>query len=634
MQECKYYVGDQTLGEYCLEHGFNVDSVRTRIWKKRNNPKFAQMTDQEIVNMVIAKCGTGVKYMRGDMSLRQYCILHDLNFGTICSRIASLKKQNPTLTNDELVTKAVDEFENQNYTLFYHGVPLKEWCSKNPDVNYNTLRGHILTVREKFPDKTVDEIVDEYLKKEHFGIYRYYYCGIPLRQYCDEKNISYTAVVARIQRYQKKHDVSSDDELVNLIMDKYEPFSPKYMYGGVSLSSYCHNNDISYYSVVSYVKRKLEKNRNSDVDSLIAEAIKTIKKQGIIYYYEGIPLIDYAREHNLNASSIRASIIKKRAKSDLPLQEIVNRCVLAYQGAVVKYYYEDETLFSYCKKNRINYNTVISRYLDMEIEEEDEERKKTIKAIVDDIRNNPVRRTKYYFLEQSLRQYCISSSYSYSAIYRRVKKLESEFSYALEQEVVHEAVLTYEEKTIIKKNNGYFTALEEVDEVDLDKVCGILKVDYDSLVDMINMGFNVKQAVVLIWFLCPNKAMNDNILRNIYVYIEMEKRGEYLDIYVLYVLYKTCIVDTSRAILLYFESFLREIIAKYREYYRELSQDESEELWMELSSYMLVLINYIYLDDRDKFLKHIMYLLGEKVRSFYDRVTFGDKGRKLSKSGC
>ena len=82
-----------------------------------------------------------------------------------------------------------------------------------------------------------------------------------------------------------------------MVMDKYQPFTPKYVYKGLTLRQYCLKNDLSYYSIVSFVKRKLAKNSKKTIDELINEGINIINRYGIVYYYKGIPLKDYAKDN-------------------------------------------------------------------------------------------------------------------------------------------------------------------------------------------------------------------------------------------------------------------------------------------------------------------------------------------------
>src|SRR5699024_2470364 len=125
---------------------------------------------------------------------------------------------------------------------------------------------------------------------------------------------------------------------------------------------YCIQNDLQYYSVVSFVKRRLAKGSTKSVDDLIDEGIKTINRYGIIYYYKGIPLKDYAEQNDLNASSIRCAILRKQLRSNKPLQEIINECVESYQKFSIKYYYNGIPLLTYRNNIGLNYNTIIQRY--------------------------------------------------------------------------------------------------------------------------------------------------------------------------------------------------------------------------------------------------------------------------------
>ena len=259
----------------------------------------------------------------------------------------------------------MNEFENNNYRFFYKGVPLKESCNDNPEINYNTIRTYINREKEKKPELSDEELIEKYIEKEHKGIYKYYYLGIPLKQYCEENNLNYRNIISFITRHkgEDKYKLLSDDEFIEQIMSIYEPLELKYTYKGKSLYNYCSDNDISYYSVVSYVKRSLAKGSNKTIDELVEEGIKTINRYGIIYYYKGIPLRDYAIEHNLKANSIRISILRRQSKSKKTLQEIVNECVESYQKFTIKYYYEGIPLIDFCKKIGLNYNTIINKYL-------------------------------------------------------------------------------------------------------------------------------------------------------------------------------------------------------------------------------------------------------------------------------
>ena len=448
MQESKYFYQGIPLSKYCNENDINISAIRSRIWKKKQSKKFKQFTEQEIVNMVVEAYGTAIKYMYKGVSLRQYCIENNINIGTINSRIVSLKKQNPDLSNDELVIAAMEEFDNKNFRFFYQGMPLKDYCKEHTEINYNTIRNFINREIEKNPNLSVQEAIEKYISKEHKGIYKYYYCGIPLVQYCEENNLSYRNIIAFISRYRSSSQFQnlSDDEFIEQIMDIYQPFEPKYMYKGITLRQYCEQNDLSYYSVVSFVKRKLVKKSSLNIDDLIDEGIKTINRYGIIYYYKGIPLKDYAEQNNLNASSIRCAILKKQLRSNKSLQEIIDECVESYQKFSIKYYYNGIPLLTYCNSIGLNYNTVIQKYLHEYADNTDISIDHAIKKIVDYYLEHPPIKTKYYFNNQSLAKFCDVNGYHYLTIWRRIKTLESKNDLLDNDQIITSAIKKYEDR--------------------------------------------------------------------------------------------------------------------------------------------------------------------------------------------
>ena len=415
------------LSRYCKENDININTIRARIWKKKQSKKYESYTEQEIVNMVVEAYGSAIKYTYKGMSLRQYCLKNNINIGTINSRIVSLKRKNKALTNDELVVLAMEEFENQNFRFFYKGIPLKEYCESHPDINYNTIRTYINKEKEKKPYLRDEELIEQYIGKEHKGIYTYYYLGIPLKQYCEENDLSYRNIITYMSRYRNTDNLKnlSDDEFVEAIMEQYQPFEPKYLYKGITLREYCIQNDLSYYSVATFVKRKLANGSTKSIDDLIDEGIKSINRYGIIYYYKGVPLKEYCKENDLNVSSIRAAILRKQAKTNQPLQEIVNDCVETYQKFTIKYYYNGESLLSFCNKVGLSYSTVIQVYLDKYALNTEISTDEAIKQIVDYYLKNPLVKTKYYFNELSLSRFCNVNGYSYSSIWKRIRTLQN-----------------------------------------------------------------------------------------------------------------------------------------------------------------------------------------------------------------
>lgn len=621
MQESKYFYNGIPLSKYCKDNDINISTIRSRIWKKKQSKKYENYTEQEIVDMVIEAYGSAIKYMYKGIALRQYCLDNGINIGTINSRINNLRKQNVELSNDELVILAMEEFDNKNFRFFYKSVPLKEYCESHPEINYNTIRTYINREKEKNPELSDEELIEQYLDKEHKGIYKYYYLGIPLKQYCDENNLSYRNLITYMSRYRNTDNFKglSDDEFVEAIMDQYQPFEPKYLYKGLTLREYCIQNDLSYYSVVSFVKRRLAKGSTKSIDDLIDEGIKTINRYGIIYYYKGIPLKDYAEQNDLNASSIRCAILRKQLRSNKPFQEIINECVESYQKFSIKYYYNGIPLLTYCNNIGLNYNTIIQRYLYEYADKTDIDIDETIKQIVDYYIEHPPLKTKYYFNDQSLTKFCDVNGYPYLAIWRRIKTLESKDNLLNNDQIIVSAIKKYEDRLEINKISEIFDKLKSNKKNDISEIkniCTFLKIDFENVNDLVSMDFSYNQAINMIWYFSDKKTSNDykmitdKKIKDIFTLIDNLKNSkkdiEQFELYDLIGIYKSELYDSRNEILLRQKKYIYKTLHSLCNGYEiKVNNSNYEDFESEIKYYLLMVINRTNLNIYGQMIKYM-----------------------------
>lgn len=611
MSENKYFYNNIPLPKYCKDNNINIDTVRTRIWKKKKDPKFKDCTEQQIINMVIEAYGTLIKYRIDGVPLSKYCAENGYDLRTIQSRIAVLKKDNPNLSNDDLVKKAI-YFDNQNFRFFYQGIPLKEYCEKHPEINYNTIRNFINREKNRHPELSDEELAKLYIDKEHKGCYKYYYLGIPLKQYCQENNLNYSNITNYLRTVIETdaYQGLTDDEIVEKVMDEYQPFEPKYNYKGLTLREYCLQNNFSYYSVISFVKRGLRKDSTKSIDELIDEGIKTINRYGIIYYYQGIPLVEYAKEHNLNASSIRGAILRYRLKNDKPLQEIVNHCVESYQKLSIKFFYNNIPLYQYCKKIGLSYDTVISRYMVEYSDNPNISVDDAIKQIVDNYLEHPPVTIKYCFDNQSLARFCDKNGYPYLAIYRRIKTLESKEDGLNREQIINTAIRKYEERLQINKISEVFDKLRKNNISNIEKIkeiCVFLKIDFATVLDLTNMDFSFNQAINMIWYFSDKKIENDdrtitdNKIENLLSLADGLKKGSIdilnTELYDLIGIYKCELYDSRNEILLRLKRYIHKtIFSLCRKYNVKIIRSNYEDFESEIKYYLLLVINRINLN--------------------------------------
>lgn len=621
MQENKYFYNGIPLSKYCKDNNINISTIRARIWKKKQNKKYENYTEQEIVDMVIEAYGSAIKYMYKGISLRQYCLDNGINIGTINSRINNLRKQNEELSNDELVILAMEEFDNKNFRFFYKGVPLKEYCESHPEINYNTIRTYINREKEKNPELSDEKLIEQYLDKEHKGTYKYYYLGISLKQYCDENNLSYRNIITYMSRYRNDDNFKglSDDEFVEAIMNQYQPFEPKYLYKELTLREYCIQNDLSYYSVVSFVKRRLAKGSTKNVDDLIDEGIKTINRYGIIYYYKGIPLKDYAEQNDLNVSSIRCAILRKQLRSNKPLQEIIDECVESYQKFSIKYYYNGIPLLTYCNSIGLNYNTVIQRYLYDYVDKIDIDIDEAIKQIVDYYIEHPPLRTKYYFNDQSLTKFCDVNGYPYLAIWRRIKTLESKDNSLDNDQIIESAIKKYEDKLQIDKICEIFDKLKSNKTHDISEIkdiCAFLKIDFENVSDLVSMDFSYNQAINMIWYFSDKKTdddfkmITDNRIKDVFTLIDNLRNSkndiEQFELYDLIGIYKSELYDSRNEILLKQRKYIYKTLHSLCNAYEiKVNNSNYEDFESEIKYYLLMVINRTNLNIYGQMIKYM-----------------------------
>lgn len=158
----RYYYEGIPLSIYCRKNDINVNTITARINKKqKQNPK---LTDQQVVDLVMSTRGQNTKYYYGDITLSQYCKDNDLNYYTIQSRIESLIPKYPNESLDRIVKMAVDEYAFRGVKYFYEGIPLIDYCELNPSLNYSSITTYIRRKKKKYPQKTDDEIIKEYMK--------------------------------------------------------------------------------------------------------------------------------------------------------------------------------------------------------------------------------------------------------------------------------------------------------------------------------------------------------------------------------------------------------------------------------------------------------------------------------------
>ena len=118
-----------------------------------------------------------VKYIYEGIPLREYCREHDISFSMVQSRMFRYKQKHPELSDNELVTYAMEEFKNRNYKYYYQGITLIDYCKKN-NRSYQVVYGRILNKKYR-RDGTPACIAAEILSLRYFLMLSHRFIIIP-----------------------------------------------------------------------------------------------------------------------------------------------------------------------------------------------------------------------------------------------------------------------------------------------------------------------------------------------------------------------------------------------------------------------------------------------------------------------
>lgn len=341
----KYMVGEIPLDRYCKENklNFKTQSNRIRDYIKR----YPKLSEQDAIKLAISRCGSHFTYWYNNHSLFQYCAENDKNYNSMLSRIESIKKLYPNVDNNEIVRVAIEDYSDNGIKYFYNGIPLVAYCQLHPEFNYSSILTYIRRKRIKSPNFDTQLIINSYFKEEHLSHTYHIIDGSRLREYCDNHGIVYNSILSSISKMRKnvKCKDLSDHERLKIAITKYK--RPYLFYKGVSLFVYCKENDYSYNTVYNYVVKMIETNPEITYEEAIESAFSTIKRYGIKYYYNGIPLVNYCFDQQLNIYYVRDRILLLLQSENMSVDQAIEESLHYYENK--KYLNNLNRIFNYLK---------------------------------------------------------------------------------------------------------------------------------------------------------------------------------------------------------------------------------------------------------------------------------------------
>lgn len=275
-------------------------------------------------------------YYYDGISLSKYCKNNNISYHKILNRIKQIIDNHPDYDIDKVITLALtSSFTNDKY--FYNGILLKKYCEDN-NLNYDTIKKRIYSLREKYPDFSMDDIIKMAINKTLNDSCKYYYNGVSLYEYCRNNDMDYDSLRGRINWLKKSGFNLDDDGIVKFVVEEYKDFR-KYYYNGVSLYRYCIINDVNYHTVLSRLYKLLNAGYSLEIslDKSINDDFSNNK-----YYYRNTPISEFCRLNKLDYNKMIAylrglNLSDKRNISD----EVINKFMYKCKLRSIKYFFRN-----------------------------------------------------------------------------------------------------------------------------------------------------------------------------------------------------------------------------------------------------------------------------------------------------
>lgn len=257
-----------------------------------------------------------------------------------------------------------------------------------------------------------------------------------------------------------------------------------------------------------------------------------------------------------------------------------------------------------------------------------------MESIVDYYMSNPINRRRYYFDNMTLSKFCSQNGYSYFAIYQRIKRLENQEKYDTNMDTIRISIEEYAKKLHIKDISDTFKNLENMKFYNSDEIkniCHFLKIDYDCVLELIEMDFSYVQAINMIWYFGDSKnEVDDKIITNqkieiLFSLVNKISKATNIDIdkfllYDLIGLYKCKLYDTRSEILMKQHKHIHHIVYYMCDAYGIKAVNSIvDDFSSEVKLIFLEIINNICLNTEGQMVKYIDLTLKGNLRRYIER---------------
>lgn len=468
--EKRYYYKSMLVSEYCRLN--YLDYVQ--IMREAGDPSklVNGVTKQDRLDSILSMYELYKDIIYKDSILVLYVVSRGLKYQSVIDKIIKATNGDPTKVTDTVIDNVLFCFGFSDTKYYYEDTSLED-VAFSRGLSLKTLENEIGRLRRTFPTREVQDIVNEVVKKAK-PRQKYTFRDQPLKPYCDNHYIDYNQLVNDANNIEMNPS-GDKQKFIDDMLTEIEKYS-ELEYEGVLLITYCIQNKYGYYSVIkNFIKLKKEK-PNEDNNILLKMAFAKLRKprnlelqvekklepkkvepkkevkeekkeETVNYRYHGFRLKTVC--HYLGtAMSYAVPIIKKiQDDENLSPDAAVEKFVL--DNLKEKAYIDNELLFDYCLKNKINYHEI--RYYMAKVEDNNlSDSKKAIIAIQKYKERRTPEKLKICF--DYLRE---KKNIDLKELSKLCDLLFIDFDYLMKQTINSTYIRLHDEKGRVKKNEDY-----------------------------------------------------------------------------------------------------------------------------------------------------------------------------------
>lgn len=245
---------------------------------------------------------------------------------------------------------------------FYQGIPLKKWCQDN-DYDYITVIKHLYKFQKNNSLETALALTIAYIKENYHHHTTYFYNNMSLIEYCKKNNLNYSTIKSRIRKLQQTSPETELSTIIDQAINDNIDEKTIYYYQGKTLKKYCEDHGLVYNRIYRQIKDLKDPNEiNKLINEFITKKDHSPKKER--YNINGLNLKAYCKKYNYNYPIIKKYLYKfQKQDKNMPLSNLLEKALLYY----LKYYhpteiysYQGQKLITYCQENKLDYDYILS----------------------------------------------------------------------------------------------------------------------------------------------------------------------------------------------------------------------------------------------------------------------------------